>query len=116
MNEHHTINYAEVPTQDIEATKQFFADVFGFSFKDFGNDYTAFSDSGLEGGFYRSNTPATTERGSALLVFFSDDLEASEQSVKDAGGKICREIFTFPGGRRFHFHAPGGSEFAVWGK
>ena len=30
------------------------------------------------------------------------------------GGEITKEIFQFPGGRRFHFREPGGGEFAVW--
>ena len=51
MNEHEKINYVEFPANDLEATKAFFADVFGWSFEDFGPDYTAFEDEGLDGGF-----------------------------------------------------------------
>ena len=32
----------------------------------------------------------------------------------EAAGKITREIFAFPGGRRFHFKDPAGNELAVW--
>ena len=49
-----------------------------------------------------------------LLVFYSDDLERDEQRVKDLGGRISKEIFSFPGGRRFHFTDPAGTEFALW--
>jgi predicted enzyme related to lactoylglutathione lyase len=31
-----------------------------------------------------------------------------------SGGTILKEIFDFPGGRRFHFADPNGNEFAVW--
>lgn len=34
--------------------------------------------------------------------------------VEAAGGQIVKPIFTFPGGRRFHFTEPGGSELVVW--
>jgi predicted enzyme related to lactoylglutathione lyase len=27
---------------------------------------------------------------------------------------ITREIFSFPGGRRFHFRDPSGNELAIW--
>jgi predicted enzyme related to lactoylglutathione lyase len=37
-----------------------------------------------------------------------------ERRVKQAGGKIVRSIFSFPGGRRFHFTDPSGNELAVW--
>jgi competence protein ComEC len=39
---------------------------------------------------------------------------AALDAVCDAGGIIARPIFSFPGGRRFHFIDPGGNELAVW--
>jgi predicted enzyme related to lactoylglutathione lyase len=114
MNEHEKINYVEFPARDIEATKAFFTEVFGWTFEDFGPDYTAFSDEGLDGGFYRSEKFSSTEHGSALIIFFSEELEITEAKVLNAGGKIIRPTFSFPGGRRFHFTDPSGNEFAVW--
>jgi len=114
MNEHEKINYVEFPANDLEATKAFFADVFGWSFEDFGPDYTAFEDEGLDGGFYRSEKAATTEQGSALVILYSQELEITEAKVINAGGNIIRPTFSFPGGRRFHFIEPSGNEFAVW--
>jgi predicted enzyme related to lactoylglutathione lyase len=35
-------------------------------------------------------------------------------AVKSAGGKVVKEPFAFPGGRRFHFEDPSGNELAVW--
>ena len=49
-----------------------------------------------------------------LLVFYSEDLERDIERVKDLGGTISQEIFSFPGGRRFHFIDPVGTEFAIW--
>ena len=40
--------------------------------------------------------------------------EANIAKVEAAGGVIEQAIFDFPGGRRFHFIEPGGSELAVW--
>ena len=114
MNEHEKINYVEFPARDIKATKVFFEDVFGWSFEDFGADYTAFSDEGLDGGFFASERVASTEKGSALIIFYSEQLEITESKIINAGGKIIRPIFSFPGGRRFHFTEPSGNEFAVW--
>jgi hypothetical protein len=34
--------------------------------------------------------------------------------VRAAGGSIEKEPFAFPGGRRFHFLDPSGTELAVW--
>lgn len=114
MNEHEKINYVEFPARDIKASKVFFEEVFGWSFEDFGPDYTAFSDQGVDGGFFTSDQAALTEKGSALIIFYSEQLEITESKIINAGGKIIRPTFSFPGGRRFHFSEPSGNEFAVW--
>ena len=117
MNPHEKINYIELPARDIPATQAFFTQVFGWKFENFGAEYTAFyaAESGLDGGFYKSDLAATAANGNALVVFYSDELEQTRAKVEAAGGKIIRERFTFPGGRRFHFTEPSGNEFAVWG-
>lgn len=114
MNEHEKINYVEFPAKDIEVVKAFFTTVFGWSFTDYGPDYVAFSDEGIDGGFFRSGLSASTKNGSALVVFYSNDLEQTQAKVENAGGSIIRPIFKFPGGRRFHFDDPNGNEYAVW--
>lgn len=112
--EHEKINYVEFPASDLEATKSFFSRVFGWSFEDYGPEYSAFSGAGLDGGFYHSERKARVENGSALIVFYSDNLEETLSKIVEAGGQIVQQIFAFPGGRRFHFAEPGGNEFAVW--
>lgn len=114
MNRHEKINYVEFPSNNLEATKTFFSNVFAWSFQDFGPEYTAFSDEGLDGGFFHSELKATTDNGSALVVFYSSHLEETLTKIVASGGTIVKEIFTFPGGRRFHFTEPSGNEFAVW--
>jgi predicted enzyme related to lactoylglutathione lyase len=114
MNEHEKINYVEFPAKDIEATKAFFKTAFGWSFVDYGPDYTSFSDEGINGGFFKSDLVASTANGSALVVLYSEDLEQSQSSIENAGGSIIKPIFSFPGGRRFHFGDPNGNEYAVW--
>lgn len=114
MNEHEKINYVEWPAKNIPATKQFFSQVFGWSFEDFGSEYTAFADQGLDGGFFQSDLASSSQTGGALIVFYSQDLEATQTKVEQAGGKIVQPTFAFPGGRRFHFTEPSGNDFAVW--
>lgn len=114
MPDHHTINYVEIPAHDLEATKAFFNKVFGWNFLDYGPDYIAFSGQGTDGGFYKSDLRASISEGSALVILYSKNLNATEADVKEAGGEIIKDIFSFPGGRRFHFTEPSGNEFAVW--
>ncbi|EKO3573826.1 VOC family protein [Vibrio metschnikovii] len=114
MNQHEKLNYVEFSAKDLESTKAFFSKVFGWSFVDYGPEYAAFSNEGLDGGFFKSERSSRTENGGALLVFYSSDIESTLGKVVKNGGDIIRPIFEFPGGCRFHFIEPSGNEFAVW--
>jgi len=114
MNEHEKINYVEFPSKDLALTKQFFETIFGWTYTDYGPDYTAFAKQGIEGGFFKADKASKPQNGAALIIFYSKSLEETQAKIIKAGGKIVQEIFTFPGGRRFHFEEPAGNEFAVW--
>ncbi len=114
MNVHEKIDYVEFPAKDIEATKTFFTTIFNWSFTDYGPDYTAFTNQGIDGGFFKSDKFSSTNNGAALIVFYSNSLEETQTKIESAGGLILKPIFTFPGGRRFHFSDPNGNEYAVW--
>ena len=105
------IDYLELPASDIEKTKTFYNSVFGWKFEDYGPDYASFHDGRMAGGF---TTESPTPGKGVLLVIYSSDLAAVQKKVLAAGGKIVKEIFSFPGGRRFHFTDPNGNELAVW--
>ena len=114
MPAHEKINYVEFPSKSIKKTKAFFSEVFAWSFVDYGPEYTAFANAGIDGGFFKSDLSVSTENGSALIVFYSKDLEQTQAKIDAAGGAIIKQIFPFPGGRRFHFADPNGNEYAVW--
>ena len=112
---HEKIDYVEFAAADLDATKRFFRDAFGWSFEDYGPDYTAFNQQGIHGGFFRAPQRSTTATGGALIVLYSENLEQTRDAVLAAGGIIVKDIFPFPGGRRFQFTEPSGNELAVWG-
>ena len=114
MNEQDKINYIEFPARDLGATKTFFGAAFDWTFEDYGPDYASFSDRGVHGGFFSSELASSSADGAALVILYSADLEATQAGVEAAGGDITRPIFSFPGGRRFHFREPSGNELAVW--
>jgi len=114
MLNHEKINYLEIPSKDMGKTKEFFTQVFDWKFTDYGPEYMAFSNADIDGGFYPSNQIVSTDRGSVLVVFYSNDLESTQEKIISAGGSIVNSVFPFPGGRRFHFADPNGNEYAVW--
>ena len=105
------INYIEFYAADLQAVKDFYSTAFVWTFTDYGPTYTAFSSSGLEGGFEKSDEAIVN---GALVVLYHDHLEHIQEEVTKAGGTICKAIFSFPGGRRFHFTDPAGNELAIW--
>ncbi len=108
------INYLELPARDLDAVQAFYEGAFGWSFVDYGPEYRSFNDGFIDGGFFKSTTSSSQSAGGALIVLYAVDLEGARGTVLRHGGSIVKEIFSFPGGRRFHFADPNGNELAVW--
>ncbi|MFZ5672977.1 MAG: VOC family protein [Pseudomonadota bacterium] len=106
------IDYVELNVADIARSKKFYGAAFGWSFTDYGPEYCEFDDGRLKGGL--TTTAPVRSAGGPLVILYADDLEDAEARVRQAGGQILKSIFTFPGGRRFHFGDPDGYELAVW--
>lgn len=107
---HHRIDYLEFAVASIAAAKAFYGSAFGWTFQDYGPDYCEFRDGRLTGGFFHG----TPRPGGPLVVLYSHDLAATEAAVAQAGGRITRPAFDFPGGRRFEFADPDGYALAAW--
>jgi len=102
------IDYIEFYSPQLEATQDFFAKAFAWDFVDYGPDYRDIQGSGTGGGLERSSNKAP------LIVLKANDLQAAYDQLCAAGATITKEIFEFPGGKRFEFLEPGGTEMAVW--
>lgn len=104
------IEFATDSPEDLAQTRDFLAAVFGWTYKQWGDGYADTEDSGVVSGI-------SAESGASpvpLPVVYSADLEALRDRIRSAGGEITRDIFSFPGGRRFHFREPSGNEMAAW--
>lgn len=109
---HHAIDYVELTVTDLAAAQRFYASAFGWEFTHYGPEYAGIRIGGREVGGLAASSSVT--RGGPLVILYSDDLEASRDAVVAAGGTVTKPIFSFPGGRRFHFTDPSGNELAVW--
>ena len=101
------IDYVEFGSDDMKATQRFLTEAFGWRFNEYGDHYRDVSGAGLGAGLH-------DEGGPPLVVLRTDDLEGALAIVRGAGAAITKDIFDFPGGRRFEFTAPGGVRLAVW--
>ena len=109
LNNH--INYIEFKSTNLEDTKSFYSKAFGWTFTDYGPNYTAFENAGMQGGFEITDKPVYN---GVLVVLLHNNLEEIKQRILDLGGKLSVDIFAFPGGKRFQFLDPSGNELAVW--
>ncbi len=105
------IDYVEFGTTDVEQSKSFYTSVFGWKFADWGEGYASFEDGRLSGGFQQVEA---VDVGGPLVVIYAKDLGQIEAGVREHGGSIVKETFSFPGGWRFHFADPEGNVLAVW--
>jgi predicted enzyme related to lactoylglutathione lyase len=112
MSTHHTIDYIEFTARDLGASKRFYTTAFGWQFNDYGPEYAGIKGGAGEVGGLRQADEART--AGPLVILYSKDLEKSVAAVRSAGGKVVREAYPFPGGRRFHFTDPSGNELGVW--
>lgn len=112
---HHGIDYIELSVTDMDAAKRFYGSAFGWTFNDYGPEYVGFVDGARgereAGGLRRADAVST---GGPLVILYSNDLEASEAAVREAGGTVTEGIYPFPGGRRFELLDPSGNALAVW--
>lgn len=109
---HHSIDYIEITVTDVPEAKRFYGAAFGWAFNDYGPEYAGIQGPGREVGGLRQD--AQVRVGGPLVVLYSRTLDDTLARVKKAGGRIVKEPFSFPGGRRFHFSDPSGNELAVW--
>ena len=107
---HNQIQYVEFLSRDLKRIAKFYSDAFGWVFTDYGPEYTAFAGEYVDGGF----TLGDTVKGSVLVILYSEKIEETRDAVTKAGGVIAKDIYAFPGGKRFHFTDPDGNVLAVW--
>jgi predicted enzyme related to lactoylglutathione lyase len=108
------VDYVEFPAPSAQAfadVKRFYGEVFGWSFQDWGQEYADSKGSGITTGF---SAAAEHRPAGTLVVLFAADLEATRERVIKAGGEIARDVFSFPGGRRFEYIDPAGNRLGVW--
>ncbi|WP_291866259.1 VOC family protein [Maribacter sp.] len=106
-----TIHFIELQATNLDEIKKFYGNTFGWSFTDYGDAYCDFHEAGISGGFAKTDIMTT---GGTLVVLYHTNLQEAMDNVINHGGKIWKEIFSFPGGSRFEFIDPSGNKLAVW--
>lgn len=109
-----TISYIELGVTDLPATRAFYQSAFGWRFRDYGPMYSAFLAADGESEAGGLNAGAAPGEVGPLLLLAATDLEAALEAVREAGGRIAADPYSFPGGRRFEFLDPSGNRLGVF--
>lgn len=105
------INYIEIPVLDMATAQAFYRDLFGWQFTNYGPGYAAIDNAGIDGGF---DLVDEIDGSGTRVILHSQALEHDFAKVSAYGATITREIYSFPGGRRFEFDDPFGNPLAIW--
>ena len=109
------IDYIELAVVDLEQSKAFYAKALGWEFNDYGPEYAGMKNPTTGGEFGGLNTEPVASRGEGILALMrTDDADAALASVLAAGGRIQKEMYDYPGGRRFTFADPSGNILGVY--
>jgi predicted enzyme related to lactoylglutathione lyase len=120
-HEHHVgkVIFVELVTPDIAAAKQFYAELFGWNFRDIDAGKAQYAEAFLDGhsvaGLLQKAMPAGEQRRPAWLGFLAvRDVDSAKATAEQHGAKVLFAPHNFPNrGREAVFADPQGAVFAV---
>jgi len=114
---HGVICHVEIPSDDVGSARQFFADVFGWTFDEMPmgeGTYTVYQtrQGGIGGGIMTPPPGAPKQIVNYILV---NDIAPVLEQVRRAGGDVVTPTMEVPGaGWLAHFTDPDGNLFGLW--
>src|SRR5688572_9392186 len=103
-------NFIELPARVLAASQRYIETVICMTMTGYGPTNACTLTGDVDIGLQADQEEATK---APLPVIEVNDLEATLAAVTATGAPITKPIFSFPGGRRFHFLDPGGNELAA---
>ncbi|MEI6045391.1 MAG: VOC family protein [Chloroflexota bacterium] len=95
---HHAIVHLELSASDLDETKEFYHELFGWKVKPVkGADYEVFQPSRGPGGAFIQVGSAGMKPGEIRVYIESDDVAANLEKVEELGGKVIIPETIVPG-------------------
>jgi predicted enzyme related to lactoylglutathione lyase len=111
------IIHIDLPTGDMDESKDFYHDLFGWKMKDVPDqNYTFFKAGAIFGGFMPVDEKI--KPGQLTVYISSPDIDADLVAVEAKGGRVVVPKFEVPGGKGLIalFADPTGNVLALWQK
>jgi uncharacterized protein len=93
----HPVIHAEIRSSDPDATRQFFSDLFAWTYSDGAFPGYSFVDTGAEGALPTAIGPLQDGVETALFFVGVEDVEATLARAEQLGGKILQPAQNVPG-------------------
>jgi predicted enzyme related to lactoylglutathione lyase len=93
----HPVIHAEIRSTDPDATRAFFADLFGWTYSDGAFPGYTFADTGAEAALPTAIGPLQGGEDSVLFFVAVDDVESTLARAEELGGRIVQPAQTVPG-------------------
>jgi hypothetical protein len=108
------ICYIELPSRDIEESRNFYQSIFGWNTRQRNDGSVAFDDSvGQVSGTWRTDRKSSSETGMIVHIMI-DDIEDTMQKIKDLGGTIVQPVGMDAPEITAHFRDPSGNIFGLY--
>lgn len=114
-NDTGAVVWNELLTRDVQAAKDFYSAVFGYTYAPFGDDYSMFEvDGNTAGGIGSMPDGAPAEAPAHWRTYFAvEDADATVARVVELGGSVVRPPQDMPYGRHADVADAQGAYFAV---
>jgi predicted enzyme related to lactoylglutathione lyase len=109
----HPIVHAEIRSSDPDATREFFAKLFGWSYSDGAYPGYTFVASGAEGGPATAISPLQAETDQVLFFVGVEDVAAVLSQAEALGGSVVQPAQQVPGVSFGVFADPHGHQIGV---
>jgi predicted enzyme related to lactoylglutathione lyase len=93
----HPVIHAEIRSEDPDATRTFFSELFGWTYSDGAVPGYTFVDTGVEGAIPTAIGPLQGGADSVLFFVGVDDVEATLARAEELGGKTIQPAQKVPG-------------------
>jgi uncharacterized protein len=112
------INYIELPAPNMDATKAFYSQIFGWQWTDYGPGYADTATPFIVGLNATAQPCAAASDGDENVIgpftlMQTNSLDEVLALVVAAGGRVSSGPYPYPGGRRFHFVDPSGNTIGI---
>lgn len=105
--------HIEIASRDMAASKKFYGELFGWTFKPMGETYEFFDAGNAQGAI---DTDAKPSAEGTVLVLYCDDINAKLAEIEGAGGKTIKGKTPIPGhGASYAYFAdPAGNRMGIF--